>query len=513
MAIILKNRLMCRKFFIILIFHFSLLSWVNAQTKSLERGDALFKKFDYPAALDKYLIADKQRVSPYYSTIQIAHCYRFMGDKKQAATWYQKAAGFPDFERSILYYLGQISSQLDDKELAAKYYAAYFNLPGTIPFLMTKDYQTLMDYLRQKGSNASVSALAVNSKNSDIGPVLFNDDFFFASNRSSKLFVKHLDARNKLPFFDVYHVDVDMKDKPVLAPKSFNTVLNDGPVAFSPDGTMAFITRNDDRKVNENVSGIFISIMEHGHFSEDVVPLPVNGNDYSVIHPCMSPDGKRLWFASDKPGGVGGFDIYYSDLKTGFWSEPVNAGRRVNSLGNEVFPFIGTNGLLYFASDGHPGMGGFDLFNAFPDPEDGEWTSFNMGAPLNSSYDDFGIFYKSGSNTLGYFVSNRPGGSGSDDIYKFELFQSPHFVKVAVDISLEDQTPLADVMVAVIKDSGKIFNELRSDANGHVSFYIPADESFSLSLRKKLYQNREIILQPSRLQERLVKLTVEMQKK
>jgi len=502
------------KQFILLSIIITSISFTNSytQTKTTTKADEQFNNYDYSKALKQYLKAYRHQISPYHSTIQIAHCYRLTNQPTKAIEWYRKAIEFPEFDKSMLFYLGQTLAQTNEPDEAAKYMKQYFDNPAMWQQQLTSNYDTQMAYLAKEQHQFEITSCPVNTEFSEIGPVSFNNEFYFASNQPAKLFVKRLDVRNTQSFYDIYHCKASFSNKPALAEKAFNTKYNDGPIAFSFDGNMAFITRNLESKKTPSEATIYVSIFSKGHFSEESIPMPIHQNGFSMIHPCMSPDGKKLWFASNIPQGIGGFDIYYTELKNGFWSEPINAGANINTLGNDVFPFITADGTLFWASDGHPGFGGLDLFYAMPMPDNSFSIAFNLGAGINTPFDDFSINFKPGMSE-GYFVSNRPSGKGEDDIYQFSIVGSIRYSQVTATVLAPDDTPLSEATINILDESGKIFNSVTSNENGQASFYLPSFESFTLSVRKKLFQNREIILQPSKMTEKTVSLEIRMEKK
>lgn len=150
------------------------------------------------------------------------------------------------------------------------------------------------------------------------------------------------------------------------------------------------------------------------------------------MHPCLSPDGRRLYFASDMPGGQGGIDLYYTELINDVWGPPVNLGPGINTRGSEVFPYLSPGGVLYFSSDGWGGMGGLDIFQAKPQLEGGWKPPYNFGAPLNSPADDFGFSWEE-EGRCGYFSSDRDGGVGKDDLYSFRNITHPLALQIRDD--------------------------------------------------------------------------------
>ena len=193
--------------------------------------------------------------------------------------------------------------------------------------------------------------------------------------------------------------------------------------------------------------------------------LPFNDNNYSNAHPTLTKDGKTLYFASDRPGGLGGTDIYRSERSGDAWTAPVNLGPEINSKYDEKFPFISDEGVLYFASNALGGLGGLDIYES--KKENGKWVkATNMGAPLNSSYDDFGLIYK-GETSAGYFTSNRKGGMGDDDIYSFTkktTLERPITIKV---LDAETKLPIEGASVSLPCATGKM-NKFAANRSGEV---------------------------------------------
>ena len=150
---------------------------------------------------------------------------------------------------------------------------------------------------------------------------------------------------------------------------------------------------------------VITNYYKNGKWKRNSTPIPLHQNKFSIMHAFLTKDNVRLFFVSDMEGGYGGYDIYYSDYKDGFLSPPVNLGPKINTPENEMFPFVANDGTLYYASDEIRSMGGMDLFMAFPEGT-GYSQSFNLGYPMNTSYDDFGIYYLD-DGLSGYFVSNR----------------------------------------------------------------------------------------------------------
>jgi outer membrane protein OmpA-like peptidoglycan-associated protein len=259
------------------------------------------------------------------------------------------------------------------------------------------------------------------NKYDEFSPVYFKNGLVFCSNRNSSL-SNHSTSQNK-GLFKIYYTDTIGKadwESTKLFSKNLTTILNDGPVTFNRKRDTIYFSRNQDvsSKLSDissprNKLGIYSAVLINGQWVK-VRELRINNEWYNVTTPCLSPDSKKLFFASDKPGGFGGSDLYYSSWMGDRWEDPVNLGPVINTKGNESYPFINPSGELFFASDGHPGHGGKDIY--FSQFSDSTWlTPVCLDPPINSKFDDFGIITDT-LFTQGYFSSNR---DKSIDIYHF----------------------------------------------------------------------------------------------
>ncbi|MHA7058636.1 TolB family protein [Aquimarina sp. M1] len=274
--------------------------------------------------------------------------------------------------------------------------------------------------------NFLIKPLSINSENSDYAPSFYKGELVFASSRNSKSLTVILQENTNEPFSDLYTTSKNIPDKEISKLKgAVNTKFHESSATFSPDGKTVYFTRNNysERKFKRNTKGCVLLKIYKADYNngkwKNVKELPFNSNEYSTAHPALSPDGKFLYFASDMPGSYGKSDIYVVAIhKDGSYGTPQNLGSLINSAGRETFPYISDKGTLFFTSDGHVGFGGLDIFMVLPDTDKG-WQIYNMGAPINSSKDDF-TFIINEENMMGYFASNRSGGKGSDDIYGFK---------------------------------------------------------------------------------------------
>lgn len=268
----------------------------------------------------------------------------------------------------------------------------------------------------------------INGSKDDFSPMYFEDGLLYCSNSRK---VKKGTDPDKIP--DDMNLKYALFDSTgqLIKPSSFgkrtNSKTHEGPVCFTRNGDTMFLTRNMskggiDKKSKNGLYTLKIYLKTRdslGNFLGDKL-LPFELENYSYCHPTISPDGKRLFFSSNIPGGFGGMDLYMiRKITDSTWTAPINLGARVNTTLNEVFPHLSENGILYFASNGqHKGKGGLDIYGIELDKRNGAATS--LGEPFNTVGDDFGLIFLPNNPKKGFFSSNRIGGLGGDDIYKFE---------------------------------------------------------------------------------------------
>lgn len=267
-------------------------------------------------------------------------------------------------------------------------------------------------------------------RDDEFSPVFYGNGVVFCSNRGSGLFSGYSTTDNKA-FFKLYQADTSQGTQwqnSRLLQGNVNSNLNNGPATFSRNGDTIYFSRNlitegNFREITGkgNKLGLFFAVLRDGEWT-DVQDMRFNDNSWNVTTPFISPDGKRLYFASDKPGGFGGSDLYFSEWRNGYWNNPVNLGDVVNTGGNEAYPFVNESGDLFFSSDSLPGKGGKDIF--FTRFADTSWIEpVNLNAPVNSPDNDFG-FISDGMTSRGYFSSDRSGGL---DIYSFRTINPQFF--------------------------------------------------------------------------------------
>jgi outer membrane protein OmpA-like peptidoglycan-associated protein len=256
------------------------------------------------------------------------------------------------------------------------------------------------------------------NKSDEFSPVYYKNGIVFCSNMNRSLFVNYQTPENK-GLIKINYADT-VSGKVSLFSKNLKSRFNDGPASFTRNGDTIYFSRNlkvdvdIDENSPRNKLGIFTAVLENGDWGK-ILDLRFNTEYYNITTPYVSPDGKRLFFASDNPDGFGGTDLYYCDWKGDYWSDPVNMGSQVNTTGNESYPFVNSEGGLFFSSDGHPGLGGKDIY--YTKLSNKKWLPpVHLDAPVNSSFDDFALIADSVMKS-GFFSSKR---GNSVDIYQFK---------------------------------------------------------------------------------------------
>ncbi|WP_075591241.1 tetratricopeptide repeat protein [Labilibacter marinus] len=469
---------------------------VLGQPKEIIKADNYYDSFNYNKALELFLDLEEQGGSSmYYFTHRIADCYRHIGNTKLSVDWYLKAIEFSEVDYSAYYVLALELRKLNRYDESDKYMEEYLDLSGKETQGLKLNSEQLIDRLLKDSLNYEIHSLGINSKFSDISPVVYNDKLIFTSDRKNISAIKRNDIRDGSGFYKIYKIGVNSvlnTDEVKLFENKLTTKYNDGPISFSKDFTIAFITRNVEASKDEkSYLNVFISYKRSDEWKPETTPVPLRQGNYSIMHGCLAQKDTRFYFASDMPGGFGGLDIYVSTYKNGFLSQPKNLGPAVNSEANEMFPFIDELGRLFYSSDKIGGLGGMDVFFSLPSKE-GFIQSFNMGYPINTSYDDFSLIYDKVGQS-GYFSSNRPGGIGKDDIYAFDQKRFPNYKYYSAIVkSKEGEVPIQGAEVKVISN-GEVIVTKKTDKEGKISFFIDYNENLKLQVKKRyhdIYENK-----------------------
>lgn len=452
-----------------------------AQSSKLNKAQKYMDDLNYKGAIELLnQVLDNSDNSE--AKILIAEAYRKISDSENAEFWYGQVVRTPEAQTDHLLFYGQALQRNGKCDMAQEWYSKFIAAkPDDIRgqyLVRACDYE---EELMTKNSGIyEITHLDFNSNLDDFSPVYYEDGLVFSSERDNSTAVNRIHSWTGNPFLDLFYVDrksSEGEDDGTCGNYSYgrpakwssaNTKFHDAAVCFNEDESLMFYTRNNlEGKSDDDIIKLKVfSVNNNGNGSfSDPVGLPFNSDEYSVAHPTLTPDGSRLYFSSDMPGGYGGMDLYYTDKQGSSWGPPMNLGGEINTEANEIFPYYHNTNRLYFSSDGHIGIGGLDIY-FMDDKGSGNFGPIdNMGYPINTVSDDFGIIFND-EGTCGYLSSDRTGGAGRDDIYSFKKTAVP------VEIYVYDENTEEPIAGAVVVDdctgstyttaeNGKVFIDMR----------------------------------------------------
>jgi len=495
----------------LLVFSFTQLSF--AQSEQIEKADDLFNRFNYEKAISCYqkLINDGEHI--YYCSKMIAKAYSKLKISSEAIHWYKKCVEYPEIEHKIYLLLAHELLRVGEQNEASVNFHKYYTSSNTPHQLTASSFIDYYNSLFTDSMRYNVITLTINSKYDEFGPALYGDNMVFTSNRPLKSISKRHDVQTGKSFFNLFKVD-KTSSNPSLFSKELQTKFNDGPVCFSKDNKTIYITRNTSFETKHiNTLDIFVSQFKDDKWTKEVKRLPIRKGNYTIAHANLSADNKQLFFSSNMPGGFGGMDLYVCEIKNGFISQPINLGSSVNTTGNEVFPFLATNGTLYFSSDMHPGLGGYDLF--FSKKINDKYSiPFNLGYPANTSGDDFSLILDK-SNQFGFFASNRTGGGGGDDIYAIKINHPLDYCIIEAQVFDDaDSTMLNQAFISITDAETQQKVYIKTDKNGKFHYYLKKDKKYLFEVKRKLYTDFKGVLTPEDLKTYdVLKLNIGMKEK
>ncbi len=493
------------------IFIFALVVFTTgnsfAQQNDIKKANKDFDKFAYIDAREIYLKVVEDGYESAEIFKKLGDTYYYNSDYTNAAKWYQKlVTQFPDQTEPEYYYrAAQSLKSLGKYNESDALLNAYKAKGGT--GLVIKKFENDPNYLKStvfKKRDFELDKVGVNSSNSDFGASFYGKDmivFASASNTEGEKVAEWTDQ----PFLDLFMANKDATGKLSNARRlggDINTAYHESSTAFSKDGNTVYFTRNnflDGKKGKDKNKTIRLKLYKAtktGDFNwTNIVELPFNSKEYSVAHPALSPDGKKLYFSSDMPGTMGMSDLWYVDiLGNNNYGTPVNLGPEINTTARESFPYISDKNNLYFSSDGRSGLGGYDIFVTPLDEAGKPGTITNLGAPSNSAQDDFGFIINE-EDRIGYVSSNRGGDRGSidDDIYLVREICSITINGKVFDEETKD--PLPGANVTLLDENNQLVSQTTAQNDGTYSFIADCGTQYTVRGIKEGYSPYEKIIQ------------------
>ncbi|MBP8249427.1 MAG: PD40 domain-containing protein, partial [Chitinophagales bacterium] len=480
----------------ILIGNLSIIAIASGPSFTLRRANKLYNSYAYKDAAALYEMELKKNPKNLLAQKNVATCYRKMNDMANAEKWYAKVVEneSTDPENYLFYAQAlEFNGKIDDAKVYYKKFTASANMDKRGERKM-KSLDAIASFYTDS-VYYKINNVSFNTAGSDYGIAYCKEGLTFATSGIQNSFVKSEFKWNNEGFSDLYLIRMFDERDSVFAPAidlgaNVNSKYNEGPACYDSEGRTLAFTRNGylkgkaiAGKDKTNYLQIYIAT-DKMHDWKNIKPFNQNSTSYSVCHPAFSMDGKTMYFVSDMPGGFGGTDIYMSKNDNGKWSDPVNMGISVNTEGNELFPSVLRDSILYFASNGKGGLGGLDIFAAQINGEKVKEV-LNMGYPVNTPYDDFGLIYNK-TKKIGFFSSNRPGGKGKDDIYRFTYSKPDFQLKLSV-IDSESKKPLQKAKVKLYDSKSKLIQEVETDEAGLFVTPIDMDANFSVAVSNAKY--------------------------
>lgn len=471
----------------------------------ITKADKQYTKYAYIDATKTYeRIAEKGYKSADMFK-KIGNSYYFNSNYEKAAKWYGDLFAMGgDIESEYYFRYSQSLKSLGQNAKADEMMAQFSqkasdDLRGQI----FKDKQNYMEEIIANSGRYKIEDAGINSIYSDYGSAMTGGKLYFASSRDTGSFAQKKHKWTNQYFTGLYSADVDTSGKASNAKKyakQINTKFHEASPVFTKDGKTMYFTRNNfnDGKKGKDGNRITLLKIYKATFVDsiwkNVTEVSFNSNNYSVAHPSLSPDEKTMYFASDMPGTHGQSDLWKVAITgDGTFGTPENLGTAINTEGKETFPFITDENELYFATDGHPGLGGLDIFVSKIAADGTYGAPINVGTPANSAQDDFAYLIDT-KTRKGFLSSNRDGGQGYDDIYKFletrKLICEQNLSGIVTD--LETGEVLPNTKVTLMDDKFKMIKEVMSDDKGFYDMgMVDCGKTYYVRGEKETYETKE----------------------
>ena len=466
------------------------------QISKLAKADKKYDKFSYIDAIEIYEKVAEKGIKSVDLFQKLGNAYYFNGELTKASKWYGALFALQqEVEPEYYFRYAQALKAEGNYEKANQFMDIFLTKTNDA---RGKLYAENKDYLNKIDSESGkylMDTTSINSEFYDYGPSFYEENIVFTSSRSEGNLYAKIHDWTKQNFTDLFIAPLNTEGKlgkVTNLSKEINTKFNESSPVFTKDGKTMYFTRNNynngkKRKSDDKIimEKIYKAELVNGKWS-NIKELPFCSDNYKTAHPALSPDEKTLYFASNMPGSYGNSDLYKVSIdKYGNFGTPENLGPTINTEGRETFPFIDNNNHLFFASDGHPGLGGLDIFEAIINENSVE-KPINIGKPINSSKDDFG--YIINNQNFGFFSSNREGGLGFDDIYSFKICMQ----NVQGIVSDSDTNEiLSNAKVFLFDENMNLISETTTSDKGAYFFKIQCNKKYIIRVTKEEYTTTE----------------------
>lgn len=489
-------------FYIMFISVFAHTSY--SQKAKVATADKQYERYSYVDAIAVYERVAEKGYKDEKMFQKLGNAYYFNAELVKAAKWYSELFAMnQDQEPEYYYRYSQALKSTGDYAKADNMLEQFTTKSGNDK--RAQLFESNKNYLQEIQSNSgrfNTTDAQINSEYSDFGSAFFQNKLIFASSRETKGVSKKVFKQTNQSFLNLYESEVTPNgnlSEPVSFGKNINSKFHESTPVFTKDGKTMYFTRNNysggKKGVNSNkitLLKLYKSTFENNTWS-DATELPFNSDQYSTAHAALSPDNKLLYFASDMPGTKGQSDLFKVAINSdGSFGTPENLGAAINTEGRETFPFVSDDNELYFASDGHPGLGGLDVYVSKIEKDNTSGEVQNVGAPVNGPQDDFAFIIDSESRN-GFFSSNRDGGNGYEDIYKFTEIRKLFPVQElsGVITSQENGTILSDVKVTLFDEKFQELKSVITDENGYYKFEVKRRKVYYVRAEKIDFETKE----------------------
>jgi len=476
-----------------------------AQKKTVSKANDNYERYAYVDAIANYEKVAQSGYQDEKMFQKLGNAYYFKAELPQALKWYEQLFTlYPNQEAEYCYRYAQ-SLKSTGNYTKADQMLEQFNSKSTTDkrAILFSENRNYLEEIKANSGRFQVVDAGVNSEFSDYGSSFLGDKLVFASARDTGGVSKKVFKWTNKSFTNLYASEMKSDGEmgiPVRFERKINSKFNESTPVFTQDGKTMYFTRNNflEGKRGRDASKITLLKIYKATLDQDgewnnVQELPFNSDQYSVAHPALSMDEKTLYFASDMPGSKGQSDLFRVKInEDGSYGTPENLGPEINTEGRETFPFISNDNELYFASDGRPGLGGLDVFVARIEVDQSFYGIQNVGEPINSNQDDFAFFINSKSRN-GFFTSNREGGKGYDDIYRFVEMKKLTCEQTITGIVTDFDTKeiMANTKMSLFDANFKPLQVTQTDAQGRYSFPVDCGKTYYVRAEKEEYQTKE----------------------